>query len=243
MKRLRPFFKYYGSKFNIAPKYPEPRHDTLVEPFAGSASYATLYADRAVHLVETDAEIAALWRWLIAASPGDVRALPVDVPVGVDIRELSIPYGGQLLIRAWQRVGRSNCWTISKWNNKPGLWTERARDTIASQLEAIRHWRVIDRSVFPHEQTAEATWFIDPPYQSQPTVYGNAALNYDSLAKWCQDLPGQAIVCEAPGANWLPFRHLADNTVGRTKQGGTRARRSELFWTSDLAPPPSFGQV
>ena len=42
--RLRPFFCYYGGKWRAAPKYPPPEHDTIVEPFAGAAGYATRYA-------------------------------------------------------------------------------------------------------------------------------------------------------------------------------------------------------
>ena len=35
--KLKPFFTYYGGKYRAAPKYPEPVHGSIVEPFAGSA--------------------------------------------------------------------------------------------------------------------------------------------------------------------------------------------------------------
>lgn len=232
MSRLRPFFKYYGSKYTLAPKYPAPKHRVLIEPFAGSAQYATLHHTHDVLLVEIDPEIAELWRWLIAAHPSDIRNLPVELEEGRDIRDLDVPRGGQLLIRASQRVGRSNCWTVSKWNGTPGQWGQPLRDRTAAQVSAIRHWRVHDRSIVGTTSTPPATWFIDPPYQSQPRVYGQAP-DFGALGAWCQALPGQVIVCEAPGADWLPFRYLAHNTAGRTKQGGTRSRRQELVWTND----------
>ena len=33
-------FYYYGRKKQIAKYYPEPKYDTIVEPFAGSAAYS-----------------------------------------------------------------------------------------------------------------------------------------------------------------------------------------------------------
>ncbi len=236
MARLRPFFKYYGSKFNLAPKYPKPQHDRIIEPFAGSAQYATLHYTHGVVLYERDLEIAYLWHWLTKADACLIRALPYDIPTGTDIREVTDCVGAQLLIRAWQHVGRSDCWTISKWNNaNSGFWSERTREAIASQVSAIRHWEVMGGSCGggdPREMLL-GTWFIDPPYQSQPKVYGGDPPDFHQLGSWCRSRRGQTIVCEAPGADWLPFRPLAENTVGRTSQGGTRARRTEMIWTND----------
>lgn len=232
-RRLRPFFKYYGAKHRLAPQYPAPEYQTIVEPFAGSASYATLHHTKNVILAEVDADIATLWRWLIQAHSEEIRELPIDVPPGTDIRHLSISTGAQLLIRAWQRVGRSDCWTISKWNNaNSGFWHERTRDAIADQVSAIRHWQIVHGSVLDQQPSTPATWFVDPPYQSQPDVYGGkgSGPDFPALSRWCRALPGQVIVCEAPGATWLPFRELALNTVGRTKQGGTRPKRMEMVW-------------
>jgi hypothetical protein len=31
---LRPFFPYYGSKWSLAKRYPAPRYDRIIEPFA-----------------------------------------------------------------------------------------------------------------------------------------------------------------------------------------------------------------
>ena len=110
------------------------------------------------------------------------------------------------------------------------------RDRTAAQVSAIRHWKCYRTDALgipPRSTPSVATWFVDPPYQTQPKVYGNWLLCYSRLASWCRSRPGQVIVCEAPGADWLPFRHLAMNTAGRTKQGGTRARRPELIWTND----------
>ena len=58
--QLRPFFGYYGGKWRDALKhYPEPDHETIVEPFAGSAGFSLRYAHRKIILCEIDPE----WTW------------------------------------------------------------------------------------------------------------------------------------------------------------------------------------
>jgi hypothetical protein len=75
--RLKPFIRYYGSKWRMAHLYPPPRHGLIIEPFAGAAGYALNYADRDVLLIDVSPRIAELWRWLIAATPADVRSIPL----------------------------------------------------------------------------------------------------------------------------------------------------------------------
>lgn len=43
---LHPFFPYYGSKWSLGPLYPAPRHDRIIEPFAGSACYSLHHPER-----------------------------------------------------------------------------------------------------------------------------------------------------------------------------------------------------
>lgn len=73
---LRPFWRYYGGKYRAAPRYPQPRHGTIIEPFAGSAGYALRYHRLDVVLVERYAVIAEMWRWLVAATAAEVLAIP-----------------------------------------------------------------------------------------------------------------------------------------------------------------------
>jgi hypothetical protein len=74
---LRPFWNYYGGKYRAAPKYPRPKHATIVEPFAGSAGYSLRHSDRNVILVEKFGAIAEMWRFLIGASTADIMAIPL----------------------------------------------------------------------------------------------------------------------------------------------------------------------
>lgn len=240
---MKSIFKFYGSKHRIIPHYPEPRHSLIVEPFAGSASYALRYHTREVLLVEKDPEVASVWRWLLEEScPTDVRSLPVDLPVGADLRDLpqtrELPPGAQLLIRYNQRVGMSKCWTVSSWGNRRGFWTAANRDSIAERLPSLKHWQILEGSIVDMPITGRATWFIDPPYEAQPTVYRNVAPDFPALGAWCLGLDGQVIVCEAPHKDgripsWLPFRHLVDARVGPGGGGAGNKLRSELIWTNE----------
>lgn len=237
--RLRPFLKYFGSKHRLAVKYPEPAHDLIVEPFAGSAQYSTLHYQKKVVLVERSQDIADCWNWLITCDPNEVLSLPTELEQGFDLRGLDAPHGAKVLVRVWQRVGRNDCWTVSKWNGiNSGMWCKETRDAIAHQLDSIRHWSCICGDAFEFMTACaelEATWFIDPPYSTMPaTVYGADAppIDYDALAMACVTRNGQTIVCGVPEETWLPFAPLADNTSGRTSLGGTRARKTEGIWTN-----------
>lgn len=225
----RPFFKYAGSKWILSKHYPAPRYDGVVEPFAGSACYATRYYERSVTLNELDPEIAALWRYLVVVDGQEIAKLPTDkLKPGQDIRELQISSGAKLLIRQWQRVGMSNCWTISKWCNMPGLWGNAARDHVAASVEKIRHWRIIEGG-YVSLPNKHATWFVDPPYIGLP-LYGSKNIDYERLALWCRSRRGQVIVCEQDSARWLPFMKFRKIVTGRRGQTCSRGDSAEGIW-------------
>jgi hypothetical protein len=201
---MRPFFSYFGGKWTLAPRYPPPEHDTIVEPFAGSAGYATRYPDREVVLVERAPHIAALWRWLISVSVDEVLALPLDVG------ELAgLPDGAQTLIKLWTQRGgvcprrptRSKWMSSGRWPSS--FWGQYARARVAAQVPNIRHWRLIEGDYQTAPDTM-ATWFIDPPYVGAKH-YRARVDNYADLGAWSLSRSGLVIVCEQEGADWLPF--------------------------------------
>jgi site-specific DNA-adenine methylase len=59
MVNLRPFFSYYGGKHRSVATYPAPLYPDVIEVFAGSAGYATRYADRRVVLVDNNPQSSA----------------------------------------------------------------------------------------------------------------------------------------------------------------------------------------
>lgn len=40
------------------------------------------------------------------------------------------------------------------------------------------------------------------------SYFGSKGIQYLELGTWAKSLPGQIMVCEAAGADWLPFRPL-----------------------------------
>mgnify|MGYP003390085434 CR=1 FL=1 len=243
MKRLRPFLKFYGSKWRLAPKYPRPLHSTICEPFAGSAAYSTLHHKCDVHLFDSWDWVVSLWRGLIDATEKDVRGLPGhrDLTPGQNLWDLDLPEWGVHLIGAWQRVGINDCRTVSKWNGLPGMWSSDVRDTIARQVGQIRHWQVDEADgmtvLSKSQDRSDVTWFIDPPYESQPRVYRSQGPDLERLARLCQHQAGQVIACDLADATWLPFAPLAENTSGGARQGTSRAKKIEGIWTNDLTRP------
>lgn len=234
-RQLRPFFGYYGGKWRDATKlYPVPTARRIVEPFAGSAGFALRYHDREVVLYEVDPVICGVWDFLIRVSSAEIRAIP-DVPLDGSVDDLKIPQEARWLVGFWMNRGTASPRKKpSKWMRdgiRPGsFWGARVRETIASQVDEIRHWRVHQGSYLEVEPASQATWFVDPPYQAagKHYRYGSEGIDFTHLGEWCRALPGQVIVCENEGADWLPFTPLAD--IKTTRSG----RRSlEVIWTKD----------
>ena len=228
-KPPRPFFSYYGSKWSRVRDgfYPQPEHDLIIEPFAGSACYALHHHERDVVLVEKNPVIASIWSYLISVDPDEVLALPLD-PLEIE------PGPAKDLVGFWLGRGRASpartksAWMRSEnWNRS--FWGEGPRARISEQVGYIRHWSVVEAS---YEQTpsVEATWFVDPPYQGRAGQhyrrFGSAHIDYAALGRWCRERRGLTIVCEGAGADWLPF-----NRAGKVKS--IRQRWSdEALWVS-----------
>jgi site-specific DNA-adenine methylase len=220
----RPFFGYYGGKWRDALKlYPEPGHKTIVEPFAGSAGYSLRYAHLKVVLCEADPILAAVWHYLIKVPVREIRAIP-DIRSNQSVDDMKISQEARWLVGLWLNRGvTAPRKRPSKWMRsgiRPGsFWGERVRETIACQLDKIRHWKVYNCSYDKCPVSREATWFIDPPYQAAGKHYrfGSDRIDYAKLAMWCRGRPGQVIVCENVGASWLPFRQLAETKTVRAR--------------------------
>jgi hypothetical protein len=234
---LSPFFGYYGGKWRSAPKhYPRPEYAALVEPFAGSAGYSLRYSDRKVILCEIDPILAGVWSYLIRVKPREILAIP-DVGPGSSVDDLRICQEARWLVGFWLNRGApSPRKTPSRWMRegiRPGsFWGQRVRDTIARQVDAIRHWKVFNCSYTDCPTSRTATWFVDPPYVEAGKHYrfGSERIDYPELASWCRSRSGQVIVCENEGADWLPFWELGDVKTTRAKR-----RSREVVWVSTEA--------
>jgi hypothetical protein len=233
--RAFPFWRYYGGKFRAAPRYPKPIHGTIIEPFAGAAGYALRYPDLEVILVERDAVLAEMWRFLLGTTPAEVRRIPAVEHV--DELPAWVPEGARHLVGfAMNNATVSPCKQLSAGRKKLTLlgrryegWNDAQRERVALQVPIVKHWRIIEGD-YTAAPTVRATWFVDPPYSNKAgSYYVHSDVDYSALAAWCQERVGQVIVCENEGATWLPFRPFATFKAGVNGSGS-----KEVIWTGGL---------
>lgn len=113
-------------------------------------------------------------------------------------------------------------------------WGRGRQQKIAQSLHHIRHWKIIHApfSLASRWVSGPATWFVDPPYQHEGGVYkAQVGIPYNALGDWCKGLPGQVIVCESDGADWLEFTKFRQHTTG-ARAGGMKAY-NEVWWYRD----------
>lgn len=232
---LRPFFSFYGSKWRLGPKYPEPKYGTIIEPFAGSAGYSLRYPEREIVLVDKDPIICAIWRWLIAAGPDDIFSLPT-LKRGESLDSYDLPQEAKWLMGLWiDQAQWYPCKTATLFADY-GHGRRNACDMykarIVHQLGSIRHW-IITEADYTEMPNRAATWFIDPPYQvaGHKYRYGPKQLDYESLGSWCRSRSGQVIVCENVGASWLPFESFSEQFGVPFK--GKRHISKEAVWLNE----------
>jgi len=223
--KVGPLFKWFGSKWQSAKRYPAPKHETVVEPFCGGAGYSLNHCDKKVVIWDDDPNVAALWGWLIhSATSSSVLEIPVGLPVGFDIRSTGLASGQQLLLKHWQRTNNvGDCWTISPWGHLPGQWTENTRARVAEEVCAVKHWEFGDTFAYVD---FPCTWFIDPPYLFNYRYRADLPdFDFEQLSCLEQTISrqSQVIVCEAkckktgkiPG--YLPFVESHSSVTSRRK--------------------------
>ena len=205
-------FYYYGMKRSYIDKYPPPEHKYIVEPFAGSATYAMKYWDSKVILCEKDERLYDIWDYLInKATKRRILSFPI-LKMNDDINDTKFNNLKQVekdIIGYFMQYGSypSHKPTLSKGFNK---WNEVYRERLANDISKVKHWKIYNRS-YEEFNNKKATWFIDPPYQGKGgSRYrcNNKDIDYKHLGKWCKSRKGQVIVCENEEANWLPFKPL-----------------------------------
>lgn len=241
--RLRPFFPFYGSKWLLARHYPAPAFDHIVEPFAGSASYAVNYSDRRVTLVDSDPRVVALWRYLIRVKPSELMAIPATAR---HASEVPGPDEARLLVGMWFGRATAMCGvrkSMSKWGREEkwptSFWGPSIQARLARQVDHIRHWKAAEGD-YTSADRGRATYFVDPPYQVAGKHYRSDALGYRAIGLWAASLPGQVIVCEAAGATWLPFEPF--RTARANSSRGTGRVSHEVIWTNGIARSASHSR-
>jgi len=215
-------FSYYGSKSKVVHFYPAPRYDRIIEPFAGSARYALRWWWKKVLLVDSNEIVVMVWKYLQRATPEEIMALP-EPEYKESIENYNLSPEQKALLGFIIVPGSAHPQLTAQLYSR----IKQDKKRIARSLDLIRHWE-IRLGDYREIENQEATWFIDPPYSKGGEHYrrGNSELNYQELAEWCRSRLGQVIVCEAMGADWLPFTPLAS-------QRGAYSRVTEAVWLSD----------
>lgn len=214
-------WSYYGRKYKIIDKYPKPIYDTIIEPFAGTASYAYKYWDKNVIISDTYDVIYRIWKYLQQASPKDILSIP-DIGRGETIADKH-----KWLCEEELWLAAFSCNNAAHYpRNVAGRmgFNSLSRDKvrIAKDLYKIKHWTILNQS-YETIENQKASYFIDPPYQYAKYRYKNDIKDYCALGNWCKALDGQVIVCENLGADWLSFVPLLELS-------GQRKRSIEMIW-------------
>jgi site-specific DNA-adenine methylase len=228
-------FYYYGAKNLLSRYYPEPRYDTIIEPFAGSAAYSCFHLLKNKNLkallCDKDDDVAETWDFLLKCSERDILNYKTPT-IGEHAYEFLI----------------KTC-TVSNASSKckKMKYTERLDRVFQIQKRRILKFLPIrDRITFIHGdysniKNLENTWFIDPPYQitdKNGSVFQNgdgyskkcnvSNIEFEKLGDWCRGRNGQVIVCEKEGANWLPFEKFRTNKTSLNKN------YNEVIYTNDI---------
>lgn len=211
---LKPFINYYGGKYKTSLIYPEPKHNLIIEPFAGAAGYSLRHYKHKVKLYEKYDDLVKMWQFLIDSSEDDILSLPI---IFESLEKTNIPEGAKILIGFLLNTGTTRpCKTRSKWakeyEHSGQFWSEKRRKRIAEQVEKIKHWEIHKIENYSEISNEKATWFIDPPYQKQGIhyVHSSSSICFNSLGEWCKNLSGQVIICEQEGANWMPWNNYKE---------------------------------
>jgi len=221
---------YYGSKYRLARHYDTPRHNTIIEPFAGGAAYSLHYHWHDVRLYDLNEKVCAVWEYVIRASPDEIRKLPILSP-GESVDAFNIAQEAKWLIGWWVNIAsaapgkRLTKRALAHLNSSDSTtWTQKRREMVARTSGLIKHWNV-EQASYDTIDNPEATWFIDPPYQCKAgRTYKHNAIDFKHLAAWCREREGQVQVCENSDSNaWLPF-------IKFRKNSGSSKKTTEVIW-------------
>ena len=230
---MRSFFWYFGSKMNLAQYYGPPRRSIVVEPFAGSACYATYWNAEIAKLYDIDEDICSLWDFLIHCSEQDIKGLPDYIQDADQIAEFT---PANHLIRRWIWFGVriKNSTSLKLYHNKIKngnicVWSPVIKYRIIQQKPRIKKWTIECKS-YKDVPNGNYHWHIDPPYDGvagSEYTYGRDSIDYHALAKFCVSRQGAVDVCEQQGARWLDFEPLIPARNSRARW------YNEVIWSKN----------
>ena len=230
-------WSYYGSKSKVVSYYPPPKYGKIIEPFAGSAKYAMKYFDREVLLVDKYEVVIRLWKWLQVCSRQDILSLPI-LKEGDQLSNFTFDCEEQKIFMGFltaQGIAKPQNTAVFRATTHRPNWIKYSLERMSKDIEKIRHWEIRLGS-YAEIENQEATWFIDPPYQTGGKFYVHNEIDYPHLAEWSRSRMGEVIVCENTKADWLPF-------VPLVRMKGSKHRTTEAVFTLPNKACTRQGQV
>ncbi len=230
-------FSFYGAKSKILDFYPEPKHDLIIEPFAGGASYSLRHgAGREVWINDLDAEVYGMWCFVRDEFPAWEHAIPTSVNVGDRVSELpglgDAPAGLLSILRAEANQGTQGARGVHDQVTSMGAkcWP-RIKAKLQWAHERVQGWSITNERyqdmLIDGFVGDRATWFIDPPYDNAAgRRYRQQVVDYGALRNFCLSRKGQIIVCENVGADWLPFEPIVERRGIRSRYQRSNAKEA-----------------
>jgi len=191
---------------------------------------------RPVLLLDRNPVVAGVWDYLLHVRASEVLRLPIDVGSVEDLPSF-VPLEARNLVGFWLSRARSSpARSASAWARTgcwPGsFWGEAVRLRIASQLLALRGWRVRCADFHEAPDGPDISMFVDPPYEGPEGDHYRRFrhVDHEDLGAWCCSRAAQVIACGGPNCRWLPFRLLRE---ARTTRGSSR----EYVWEKAAGAP------
>lgn len=227
-------FSYFGSKICLVNKYPPPKFDRIIEPFAGSAAYSLQYYLREVILIELNPVVYGIWNFIINEATVDwAKQLP-ELEQGDDLRDIKhltkieknlLGFAVSCGSAAPSNIQTKRSSAIEKIVSRRKSRIELLKRRLQFYIPRIKHWKVLNISYSQYKCNEPSTWFIDPPYMKAGNAYPFHNIDYKLLANYCKSRQGQIIVCGGMDCNYLPFEDLDTKNL----QGSIRAIKEKVW--------------
>lgn len=218
---------YYGAMVRQAKRLPPPEGRRVRELFAGSASYSVAHDVLEADLYDVSPVVCGVWDYLIKVSAEELLALPNIEEVGDSVDNYDLPQEAKWFIGFWINRGsatpkKSRTAFSSRTERQQLVWGQKAKERSARQLPKIRGWTITQASFeeAPPSKPDDLT-FVDCPYVEKGIHYPHSFRGrHAELGEFVRQCPGLVIVCEGPGADWLPFEEMGSfkSTKGRSTE-------------------------